>query len=359
VETDFGLIPDDGAEVNGELLQVLSRLYHATREPLLLDMATRIGDAYFLEVLPQNNWLPCHRWSFAEHKPTDARLRLIDHGSEIVGGLSEVYVLVQRFDRQREPKYRDALGKMLDTLVRHALKDDGLWYLEINTQTLEVTNKGVPDTWGYVYNALYTYALATKQMQLVEPIRRGLEHIENYPDWGGADAYADCIEGTLNLLNRMPVGSAFAWVDAMTAKMSTIQKDDGVIEGWHGDGNVARTWLMYVMWKTGGVRAEPWRPDLQYGASVADGALHLWVTAAQPWEGRLYFDGPRHRLHFGLPLNYPRLNEMPEWYPLEPEATYRVKIGERTTRHSGARLSQQGLPLALAGGKGLALMVQK
>ncbi len=357
--TDFGPILADGAEVNGEMLQVLSRLYHATRGPLLLETALRIGDAYMLEVLPKNNWLPCHRWDFAAHRPADARLRLIDHGSEIVGGLSEVYVLARRFDRKREPQYRDALGRMLDTLVKHALKEDGLWYLELNTQTLEVTNKGVPDTWGYVYNALYTYAMATRQLGLTEPIQRALEHIENYSEWGGADAYADCIEGTLNLLNRMPTTPAFEWADAATARMSAIQKEDGVIEGWHGDGNVARTWLIYAMWKTGGVRAEPWRADLRYGAAVADGALYLWLTADRSWAGRLYFDRPRHRLHFGLPLNYPRLNEMPEWYPLSPGRTYAVQLGERTTRHTGRRLSEAGLSVSLDGTDGLALVVRR
>ena len=29
----------------------------------------------------------------------------------------------------------------------------------------------------------------------------------------------------------------------------------GVIEGWHGDGNFARTTIMYCLWKTQGVTA--------------------------------------------------------------------------------------------------------
>ncbi len=52
VETQWGRLPAGGAEVNGEMLQVFSRLHGVTGDPTYLDAAVAIGDAYFLGVHP-------------------------------------------------------------------------------------------------------------------------------------------------------------------------------------------------------------------------------------------------------------------------------------------------------------------
>ena len=104
--------------------------------------------------------------------------------------------------------------------------------------------------------------------------------------------------------------------------MWAIQKPDGIIEGWHGDGNFARTSLMYALWKTQGVTVQPWRADVRFGAVREGGTLYLSLTADQPWEGRLVFDRPRHKLLMHLPLDYPRINQFPEWFTVRrPRAT--------------------------------------
>jgi len=348
--SDFGPLPSDSAEVNGELLQALSRLYFATRDATFRDMALRIADAYFLEVLPSNNGLPCHYWDFGTHQTRNDRLRLIDHGSEIVGGLSEAYVLAWATDRERFVRYHVPMRNMMKVLTENALNPEGFWYLELSTRMLQVTNREVPDTWGYVHNALYTYGIVAQQPWAYEHVRRALENIHKYPDWDGADGFADCIEGTLVLLNRIPVESAWQWADEATARMSAKQQADGIIEGWHGDGNVARTWLMYAMAKTGGVRAQPWRRDLRYGAVVRDGSLYLRLTAERPWQGKLHFDKPRYKVHMGLPINYPRLNEMPAWFPLEKKARYQVCVGAGKAVYSGRQL-WQGLGVSIGAGE--------
>jgi hypothetical protein len=38
------------------------------------------------------------------------------------------------------------------------------------------------------------------------------------------------------------------------------------VEGGHGDGNFARTTIMYCLWKTQGVTIQPWRDDVILGA---------------------------------------------------------------------------------------------
>jgi hypothetical protein len=44
------------------------------------------------------------------------------------------------------------------------------------------------------------------------------------------------------------------------------QQPSGIIEGWHGDGNFARTTIMYCLWMTQGTYLQPWRSDLEIGA---------------------------------------------------------------------------------------------
>ncbi len=351
VHTDFGPILATSAEVNGEMLQVLARLYPATGDTRFLATALRIADAYFLEMLPNSNWLPCHDWDFDKHAVKSDRLRLRDHGSEIVGGLSEAYALARRYAPARADRYEPAFRSMLDTLLERARNEDGLWVDEITPSTLETPRRSVPDTWGYVFNAFYTAYLLTGEQRYRDAVVKGLESIHNYPDWGGADAFADSIESGIVLLNREPVASAFKWVDEAIVAMSAKQQEDGIIEGWHGDGNVARTWLMYAMMKTGGLRAAPWREDLAYGAERDGDNLRIYLTAKEPWTGKLFFDYPRHREHFGVSPNYPRLNEYAEWFSVEDSVLYRISVpGAEPSDRLGAEL-RRGLAVSLQAGQ--------
>jgi hypothetical protein len=355
VETRFGPIPDSGAEVNGEFMEVLARLHPATGDARFLEMALRIGDAYFLEVLPRNNYLPCHTWDFATHKPANPVLRLIDHGSEIVGGLSEVYVLASRYAPDKAKQYAEPMRRMVDALLTHCLNPDGLWYINIDTQALKGSG-GVPDTWGYVFNGVYTYGMMTGDPRCREATERAMKAICKLSDWGSADQFADTIESAVVLLNRIDVPETWEWVDRMTATMSAIQRPDGIIEGWHGDGNVARTWMMVALAKTGGIHAVPWRPDLKLGAVPAEGGLLVSLRAEQPWSGRLCFDYPRHRDHLNLEPNYPRLNEFPEWNPVDDGSLYAVsRDGTGVPDAVDGGVLRLGLPVEMpAGGEWLA-----
>ena len=106
VETQAGPIPSNGTEANGELLQVLSRLYWATGDERYLQMAERIAEAYLFQVFPNNHGLPADYWDFQAQSPLyeDERFRpaaesgvqaqpfrLVDHGGEIIPGLAELY----------------------------------------------------------------------------------------------------------------------------------------------------------------------------------------------------------------------------------------------------------------------------
>jgi hypothetical protein len=81
---------------------------------------------------------------------------------------------------------------------------------------------------------------------------------------------------------------------------------------------------MYALWKTQGLHVEPWRRDVRVGA-VRDGD-HLLISllADEPWTGRLIFDRPRHKDHLHLPLDYPRINQFPEWFTVDASRSYVV-----------------------------------
>ena len=167
-----------------------------------------------------------------------------------------------------------------------------------------------------------------------------------------ADGYADSIEGAITLINREPVASAADWIDAEIKTMWGRQHPDGIIEGWHGDGNSARTSLMYALWKTQGTTVQPWRADVRYGAALEGNALCISLVADQPWQGKLIFDKQRHKLNMHLPLDYPRINQFPEWFTALDGARYEVqnlKTGDKRIR-TGKELLD-GLDISLEAGQ--------
>lgn len=340
VETPFGKIPTLNFEVNGDLLQACSRLFWFTGERKYLDWAVRLGDYYLL----------------GDHHPTRdmKELKLGDHSCEVINGLAELYVACAYAAPEKREAYRKPLHELYDRLLEIAANEHGLIYLQVNTRTGE-HGEQLTDNWGYNYDGLYTAFLLDKKTAYRDAVRKALGNLkEHYTGQGGlcqsstADGYADSIEGAITLLNREPVASAMEWVDAEIKTMWGRQHPDGVIEGWHGDGNSARTSLMYALWKTQGITIEPWRADVRFGAAREGGNLCISIIAAQPWKGRLIFDKQRHKLNMRLPLDYPRINQFPEWFTAQAGTRYEVTAGEAAAvARDGAELIA-GLPVLLA-----------
>ncbi|MHC4474495.1 MAG: DUF6807 domain-containing protein [Planctomycetota bacterium] len=316
IETKFGRIVSDGHEVNGEMLQVLSRMYWMTGDQKYLDWAVRIGDYYLL----------------GDHHPTrDAsRLRLRDHGCEIVGGLCELYATVNFAMPQKKQLYQLPIHEMLDRILEVGRNKYGLLYDWIDPNTGQHSD-GIADTWGYNLNGFYTVYL----IDGTEPYRRAVLDVLGalYPNyvyfrWEGnysADGAADSIESAINLYNREPVAAAARWIDAETKVMWRRQKPDGIIHGSHGDGNFARTTIMYCLWKTKGLTIEPWRRDVVFGAVQSGNGLKIAIVADKAWKGRLIFDSPRHEANMKMPLDWPRINQFPEWFTIRRGKRYSVE----------------------------------
>ena len=221
---------------------------------------------------------------------------------------------------------------ILDRVLEKGTNPDGLLWNAINPRTGEVLDKGLADTWGYVYNAFLTVAAVDNEPRYREAAARALGAIAKYEgyDWenGSADGYADSIESALNLLNRLPAPTPRpAWVDKSMEFLFGKQRPDGILEGWHGDGNSARTALMWALAKTQGVAASPWRDDLRLGAvRLPDGGVQIVLAGDWPWSGTLRFDRPRHRVRMHLPLDYPRINQFPEWFTADATGDYEIAI---------------------------------
>jgi hypothetical protein len=312
IETKYGKIPSTSQEINGEMLQTLSRIYWMTGDEKYLEWAIRLGDYYLLD----------------KHHPTKnaQRLSLDDHGCEIVSGLCELYAAVNFVDPDKKHAYEKPIHEMLDRILEVGRDEHGLFYNWVDAATGAHDN-GRTDNWGYNLNGVYTVYLIDKTEAYRKAVRYALGNLTQYYSdykWegGGADGYADSIEGAINLYNREPVHSAEEWIDYSTKLMWKIQKPDGVIEGWHGDGNFARTTIMYCLWKTKGLTIRPWREDVVFGAVQDGNVLKISIRADKKWEGKILFDVPRHKTVMKMPLDWPRINQFPEWFTVEAEKSY-------------------------------------
>ena len=350
LETPYGKICSDNPEVNGDMLQSLSRIYWTTGEKKYLEWAERLGDYYLLG----NN-----------HPTKDFKvLRLRDHGCEIVSGLCELYATVSYADPSKKELYRTPLYAMLDRIIEVGRNNDGLFYNSINPVKGIPVDSAIADNFGYTLNGFYTVYLIDKIEKYREPVITALSILNSkYRNfaWEGTsqDGYADAIEGTLNLYAHEPVPSAKEWIDSEIKVMWSKQQPSGIIEGWHGDGNFARTTIMYCLWKTGGAYLTPWSQDLRIGGVLKNNLLFLSISSDSDWKGLLMLDKKRHSEYMHLPFDWPRINQFPEYFTVEKGNRFRVVSGSGDEEKimKGEDL-MNGLPLRIKAGNTMKLLIQ-
>ncbi len=347
VETKYGKIPAEDSELNGDLLQVLPRLYWKTGDFRFVEWNRRISDAYLLEILPKNGWLPVKDWSFKKQKGKGgAKLR--DHGNETIVGLVLSYTMESLLNSDRVPLYREAITKMMDRILQSA-NPDGLLYNKIDTVTLKPLDEGLADNWGYIYGAVYNMYLLTgdeRYRNAIDRVLTALPKYLNYP-WEGEhyDGYADSIESALYLVNRLPNQAASDWMDSEIKHIWKQQTKDGHSDRSYLQGNFIRTSLLYGLMKSKGLSSADWREGLGLGAVVEDKSLVIEILPPQGqanWSGTIRFDSPRHREIYNLPKNFIRLNEFPEWYTVLPMKFYQLSgpTGQTPQLLLGAELTR-------------------
>lgn len=348
VETPYGNICSDNPEVNGDMLQALSRIYWTTGDKKYLEWAERLGDYYLL----------------GDNHPTSdfKELRLRDHGCEIVSGLCELYATVSFAEPAKRERYREPIYRMLDRILEVGRNSDGLFYNSIDPVAGIPENSGIADNFGYTLNGYYTIYLIDKIEKYREPVLTALNALNtNYRNyaWEGTsmDGYADAIEGALNLYVREPSPAVKEWIESEIKVMWNKQQPSGIIEGWHGDGNFARTTIMYCLWKTGGVYLTPWRDDLQVGGCFENGSLYLSIKASSDWKGKIMFDRKRHSEFLHLPLDWPRINQFPEYFTIETGKDYNL-ITEKGLKTIQGEDLLNGLPTRIKKGETIKLLIQ-
>lgn len=329
-------------EVNGSMLQVLSRVYWMTGNEKYLDWALKIGDYYLLED---------RDLSQVEY------LRLRDHGCEIIGGLSELYVTLNFARPDKKNQYQERFYKLLDRVLEVGRNEDGLFYNAINAMTGEFVDGNVVDNWGYIFDAYYSVYLVDHKEEYRQAFLDGIKNLNkkyrNYA-WEGKshDGYADALESGINLYNREPVPGLKDWIDSEMKVMWGMQQENGIIGGAHPDGNFERTAIMYALWKTQGIHGTPWREDLKIGAELKDRRLYIALSSEKAWQGKLSFDYKRHKEILHLPIDYPRINQFPEWFTVSSEKDYEFMDYNKKSkiRLSGIKL-RNGIELNIGAGE--------
>ena len=330
-------------EVNGDLLQVLSRMYWFTGERKYLDWAVEIADNYLNE----------------KQLPTRAldHLRIRDHGCEIISGLCEAYIAAYYAMPEKRNQWKPLVHEMLDRILEVGRNEDGLFYDEVNPQNGKILSARLADNFGYTLNAYWFIAKIDSTPAYRDAVIKALSSLnQKYRNhnWegGSADGYADAIEGTLNLYNREPIASVREWLDSEIKVMWAMQKPDGMIEGWHGDGNFARTSIMYCLWKTQGIVPLEWDSQLSIGAVQTSTGLKIAVSSPVGWKGKLKFDVPRHSTMMHYPADYPRINQYQEWFVVEDHQSYKCKSNQTGTLNKiKGKILAKGLEVEVKAGE--------
>ena len=351
IKTPYGNIVSDDPEINGDMLQALSRIYWMTGDKKYLEYAIRLGDYYLLG---------------SNHPTRNFKvLRLRDHGCEIVSGLCELYATVSFADHAKRDLYKAPVHEMLDRILEAGRNVDGLFYNSIDPVKGVPVNSEIADNFGYTLNGFYTVYLLDNEDKYRDAVIKanGIlnEKYRSYA-WEGtsSDGYADAIEGALNLYAREELEETRKWIDSEIKVMWKKQQPSGIIEGWHGDGNFARTTIMYCLWKTQGTYPLPWNDGLEIGAVQNDSSLFLSVRSRDKWEGKLKFDIKRHKEFMHLPLDWPRINQFPEYYTVEKGKNYLIQMEDsrKSIVIKGEDL-QKGFPLKMKKGETLRMIVEE
>ena len=349
-ETKYGNIPSTNVEVNGELLQILPRLYCMTGEDKYLDWAHRMADHYLLG----GGFIPS---------------RLSDHGCEIIGGLGLLYAIDRKAQPAKCEQYKPHMKYMFDEILRRGTNSDGIIIQKLHDTPGPHDSASTGDGWGYDFVGFKDFDLAEGTTLYSKPIHLALSNLlkpryENY-NWGHSsrDNIADSVEGGLYLLYYQPVAEGFVWADRVIERTLVDHADADRLWGTHKlEANTVRTVLIHTMLHTQNTIARPWRQGLQLGAAPCADGICIYMACDKPYEGRLEFDIPRHRLYMGFGRDWPRMNTVPEWFTVEPDETPYDVTTETTKSHTSrsytGRQLHEGLPIKLQPGQPLGMVVK-
>jgi hypothetical protein len=116
---------------------------------------------------------------------------------------------------------------------------------------------------------------------------------------------------------------------------------------------------MYCLWKTKGLTIRHWRDDVVFGAFQDGDVLKISISSDRRWQGKLLFDTPRHQTVMNMPLDWPRINQFPEWFTVKKNKRYMVHDLTSSTRKSyTAQQLADGITISVQAGVPQYLIVQ-
>jgi len=276
----LGPIPADEGEVNGQTLQVLSRLYWANRDsryqtggrsnrPCLSRSRTtrkRLGADALVD--------------FTASASTTSVAQLRDHGNEVVAGLVEYHLIETALGLPEAADHRLRIRAMLDRLLIVGRDADGMW-----RSTIE--SRPAPHSRTRFFRQL---GLRVRRLSHPGDDRRN-----------GREATSPSPSGIVPLRARdsserrpgsVPLaGLRTGWATPTRSRAHSIcsiastcqrrragptgnwdlfgaQDDDGRVEDRYLDGNFVRTALLYAAWQSQGTRLERGAPRRRSAQSV-------------------------------------------------------------------------------------------
>ncbi len=116
---------------------------------------------------------------------------------------------------------------------------------------------------------------------------------------------------------------------------------------------------MYSLWKTQGAHIYPWRNDVIIGAEKNGDQTYFVITSENDWAGKLVFDAQRHKTILNLPIDYPRINQFPEWVTAKTGENYSIISSQKDIagEYSGKDLLD-GISIKLKSGEKLIVVVK-
>jgi len=116
---------------------------------------------------------------------------------------------------------------------------------------------------------------------------------------------------------------------------------------------------MYCLWKTAGATVTNWQETVYVGAVQQGASLYLSLQSDSAWSGKLRLSPAFHRDYLHVPINYPRINQFQEWFPIDGKKSYTLtntKTKKAVTLTGKTLLS--GYAVSLKKGETLRLIIQ-
>ncbi len=332
-DSPYGRIPSDLSEVNGEMLQTLTRVARVEPAARYEEILARIADAAVSAMLPANYGMPCAQFDYAEGVAESTEVPLRDHGNEIIPGLAEAFAfavdhMAEERWRERAERWVGPLATMFEGCLTAGLRPDGLMASSFDARTGELLDERPNDNWGYVAVGVRLFAARAEEAGLLSPAHakvlrtavRELAESTARTDglaWEGAshDGYADTIESALLVADRNPQNSRLLldWVDDQMGLLLGKQQPSGFVSAGYLDGNFMRTALMYADLRSGSWMLKPWDPAVAAGYA-SDGERGVLSLSGRPGATyTLLHRGDQRGFPGAFAKPTPRLNAWPDW----------------------------------------------